>query len=105
MILEIIKLEKVSVYCICETIRVIDVYAADLNKPTMDHKFKFDLAKQLWLKFNKKIGKQEIPKKHNIKLKVYEAIFLLQIIDTVAIKENTVSNLYTLKESIDSQLK
>jgi len=97
--LESIKLDKVSVYCIKETIRVIDVYAADLIEPTLDNKFKFDLSKQLWEKFSKKINKPEIPKKHRIKLKVYEAIFLLQIIDVVP------TNLYTLKESIDRQLK
>jgi len=104
MILENIKLEKLSIYCISETIRVIDVYAADLIEPTMDNKFKFDLAKQLWGKLSKKIDKQEIPKKHNIKLKVFEGIFLLQIIDTVAKKEKKVSNLYIIKESIDKQL-
>ncbi|PHS03520.1 MAG: hypothetical protein COA88_15735 [Kordia sp.] len=101
MILENIKLEKVSTYCINEVIRVINAYSADLIEPTTDNKFKFDLAKNLWKQFHKKIDKQEIPKKHKLKLKVYEAIFLLQIINDVADTEI----LYTIKESIDRQLK
>jgi len=99
MILETIKLEKLSTYCIKEVIRVINTYSADLIEPTEDNKFKFDLAKSLWKQFHKKIDKLEIPKKHKIKLKVYEAIFLLYIIDEVP------SNLYKVKESIDRQLK
>jgi len=99
MILETIKLEKLSTYCVKEVIRVINAYSADLIEPTTDNKFKFDLAKNLWKQFNKKIDKQEIPKTHKIKLKVYEAIFLLQIIDVVP------SNLYIIKEAIDRQLK
>ncbi len=104
MILENIKLEKVSPFHLNEAIRVINVYSAGLIEPTMDNKFKFDLAKQLWIQFNKKISKQVVPRNNKIKLKVYEAIFLLQIIDDVASIEKK-SSLYPMQESIDRQLK
>jgi len=103
MILENIKIEKVSPFHLQETIRVINAYSAGLIEPTMDNKFKFDLAKQLWIQFNKKISKQVVPKHNKVKLKVYEAIFLLQIIDTVASNEKK-SSLYPMQESIDRQL-
>ena len=101
MILENIIIKKVSPFHLKETIRVINAYSAGLIEPTMDNKFKFDLAKQLWIQFNKKISKQIVPRNNKLKLKVYEAIFLLQIINDVA----EVQSLYTIKESIDRQLK
>jgi len=103
MILETIKLEKLSPFQLKETIRVINAYSAGLIEPTLDNKFKFDLAKQLWIQFNKKNSKQVVPRNNKIKLKVYEAIFLLQIIDTVASNEKK-SSLYPIQESIDRQL-
>jgi|GEM_PF-1842766 len=105
MILENIKLEKVSPFQLKETIRVIDAYSAALIEPTMNNMFQFDLAKQIWIQFNKKNSKAVVPKNNKIKLKVFEAVFLLQIIDIVAIREKTISNLYKIKESIDRQLK
>jgi hypothetical protein len=101
--IEHIEIKKVSPFYLKESIRVINVYSAGLIEPTLDNKFKFDLAKQLWILFNKKNTKQVVPKNNNVKLKVYEAIFLLQIIDDVASIEKK-SSLYPMQESIDKQL-
>jgi len=105
MILENIKIEKLSPFHLKEIIRVINDYSADLIEPTMDNKFKFDLAKQLWIQFNKKNSKQVVPKNTKVKLKVYEAIFLLQIISREATKNNNMTTLYRVQETIDRQLK
>lgn len=99
-----IEIKKVSTFCIMEIIRTINVFAAGLTEPTNTNKFKFDLSSYLWQYFNKKVNKTEVPAKHKVKLKVFEAIFLLEIINTVAELEHKPATLYTIKESIDKQL-
>lgn len=95
--IEHIEIKKVSTFKITEIIKAINNYSSELTAPTTDNKFKFDLSKQLWFYFYKKVNKIDPPAKHKIKLKVFEAIFLLQIIDNVML-------LHPIKEAIDKQL-
>ena len=104
MVLEHIEIKKVSPFVLRELVRVINVFATSLTTPTNTNKFKFDLAKQLYLYFNKKVNKQHVPTKQKLKLKVFEAIFLLEIITTVAEQEQKPGTLFTIVDTINQQL-